>query len=97
MPRTDPQAARRHLETTADLVVVHDVMAEAINQLWGIYARASLDHERGSADHMWLRGQARAVRDFQDSIDTRDREAMLRALDIVQLEIERFRLQASVA
>lgn len=49
--KTDPEAARRHLETGADLVVVHDVMAEALTELWGVYSRAAGRCTEGSSDH----------------------------------------------
>jgi len=87
----DPAAARRHLETTADLVVVHDIMAEALSTLRGIYLRAAARAEEGSTDHAWWRAQARAVRQFRDSVDPRDREAMLAALDRARSEIARAR------
>jgi hypothetical protein len=77
----DFDEARRHLEITADLVVVHDVMAEALSELWGVYSRASGRCVEGSPDHAWWRTQARAVRQFRDSIDVRDRVAMLAALE----------------
>ena len=45
----DPAGARRHLETTANLVVVHDVMAEAMNNLQGVYMRAAIRAEGTAA------------------------------------------------
>lgn len=85
----DPAAARRHLETTADIVTVHDIMAEALSTLRGIYLRAAARAEEGSSDHVWWRAQAQAVRQFRISVDPRDRQAMLAALDRARTEIDR--------
>lgn len=95
--KTDPAAARRHLETDADLVVVHDVMAEALTELWGVYSRAAGRCTEGSADHAWWRTQARAVRQFKNSIDVRDRAAMLAALDRAQAELDHARTATAAA
>ena len=95
--KTDPAAARRHLETGADLVVVHDVMAEALTELWGVYSRAAGRCTEGGADHAWWRTQAGAVRQFKNSIDVRDRAAMLAALDRAQAELEHVRTATAAA
>lgn len=87
----DAAAARRHLETTADLVVVHDVMTEALTDLWGVYSRAAGRCPEGSPDHAWWRAQARAIRQYRESIDLADRAAMLAALDRAHAEIARAR------
>lgn len=89
--KSDPAAARRHLETDADLVVVHDVMAEALTELWGVYSRAAGLCTEGSTDHAWWRCQARSVKQFRTSIDVHDRSAMLAALDRARDELDRAR------
>lgn len=87
----DPDGARRHLETTADLVVVHDVMAAALTDLWGIYGRAAGRCVEGSPDYVWWLAQAGAVAEYKRNIDVRDRAAMLAALDRATIERERAR------
>lgn len=76
---TDPAVARRHLATDVGLVVVHDVMAEDLTELRGVYSRAASRCTEGSTDYAWWRTQARAVRQFKTSIDVRGRAAMLAA------------------
>lgn|GEM_PF-2739480 len=88
----DPAAARRHLETTADIVTVHDIMAEALNTLRGIYVRAAGRAVAGGADEQWWLSLAAAVDTFRKQIDVTDRAAMLAALDRTRLEIDRARV-----
>lgn len=95
--KSDPAAARRHLETDADLVVVHDVMAEALTELWGVYSRAAGRCTEGSSDHAWWLAQSWAVRQFKKSIDVRDRSAMLAALDRARAELEHARIATTAA
>lgn len=95
--KTDSVSARRHLESTADLVVVHDVMAEALTELWGVYSRAAGRCTEGSPDHAWWRNQARAVKQFKNSIDVRDRGAMLTALDRARAELDHARSATAAA
>lgn len=87
----DPAAARRHLETTADLVVVHDIMAEALSTLRGIYVRAALRSTEHNPDEQWWLSLAGAVDTFRRQIDVTDRTAMLAALDRARSEIARAR------
>lgn len=93
----DPAAARRHLETTADLVVVHDVMAEALSQLRGLHSRAGASHPRGSAEYAWSLAQMVAVDQFRDAVDVTDRGAMLAALDRATAELRRLNAQTTAA
>ncbi len=87
--KSDPAAARRHLESDADLGVVHDVMAEALTELWGVYSRAAGRCIESSTDHAWWRCQARAVKQFKTAINVHDRSAMLTALDRARAELDR--------
>lgn len=82
-----PEATRHHL--TADPVVVHDVLADALAELRGIHSRTGAQYPRGSAGYSWALAQMVAVDRFRDGVDVTDRAAMLDALDTAGAEIRR--------
>lgn len=93
----DPTAARQFLETAADLVMVHDVMAESLSTLRGSYTRAATMAATDSPEYQWWISLAVAVDDLRNCVDVQDRASMLAALDIADAENRHMRSRTTAA
>lgn len=83
--RTAALAQLRQVFAHSDPAVLYDVFAEAMSSLQGAYGRAQDRAVDAGEQQLWV-DRGVALRRYEDSVDSDDRDGQLRAIALAETE-----------